>query len=143
MEQDQVPPSDLFKDVFPRIHPRDDLRLPRLVSQTIESGQGYQSTEGGKVQRAIDRINLVLIHPQVPAQEAAQGGRGRRPDFQADTTAGLTQAEDRLHLVQEILGIVLFYGKVGVAGDTENIRFGDAFLREILIEKMENDVFQQ
>ena len=97
----------------------------------VEVGDPVQR---GQVQHAGDLVAVLRIEAEPAQQQRARGGRHRPLDLEPDGLAESTPAELLLDRHQQVVGLVLLDGEVGVAGDPEQVGLDDLHAREEVLE---------
>ena len=90
----------------------------RLEVGPVQVGDLPQS---GQVEHAADFVAVAVFEVQAAQQQAARCGRHGSLDLETDRLAEAPAAELLLDGQQQVVGLVLLEGEVGVAGDPEEV----------------------
>ncbi len=120
---------------------RDDRRPGRgLEVGSIELGDRPQA---GQVEHAADVVAVILGQADAAKEDEAGRGRHRALDLEADRLAEAASSELLLDRHDEVVGLVLLDGEVGVAGDPEQVRLEDLHAAEQEVEVRLDDLVEE
>ncbi len=119
---------------------RDGLPGLALQAGQVQLGDGI---EGRQVQHAGDFVDVGRLDAQAALQQRPCGGRHRALHLQADGRPEAPLAELLLDGHQEVVGLVLLDGQVGVARDAEEVVFQHLHAREEGIQVGRDDLLEQ
>ena len=122
--------------------PRVGVSLQRLLAQLAVAGQFDDLPQRAHVEQPVDRVDLVVLHPQQPGQLVAQALRAAGADLDAHHLAKAPAAQLVLDRLQQVGGVVGDL-QVGVAGDPEDVVVGDLHPREQRIEMARDHILQR
>ena len=117
-------------------------RRPRLAVQ-VGTVQGVDAPEPAQVERRADPEDAVGTHLELGRQQVRQLLAHVGLDLEAERLAEAAAAQLHLDGHEEVVGLVLFEGEVGVAGDPEGVVVPDGHPGEQRLQVGRDDLLER
>ncbi len=113
----------------------------RLIRQ-VGAVDALEVPEAAEAEGRLDRVDVLLAQLEVLAEDAADALRHVLVDGDADHRAEPPPAHEALDGLEQVVGLELLDGELGVAGHAEGVRLEDLHTREEGLEVRGDDLLE-